>query len=133
MIANFVLRDEKGNSGKRLSILQGEIKHIELFLLDPGGAPYKYDPTANAATVKIFEGTGQTPLTKTVSGGAVTLITSTELDAIIGVSFDLSAADTLALPISSTLNLSLTLQVSTTRKDVIDCGACLSNSAPLVP
>lgn len=133
MIANFVMADEKGNSGKRLSILQGEIKRVKLLFLDANGFPILYDIAANAATVKIYEGTSQTPLTKTVAGGAVTFITSTELNAIIGVYFDLSAADTLALPVSSSINMSVTLQVSTSRKDVIDCGSCLSIEPPLVP
>lgn len=129
MNLSFAIRDEKGKGGQVVSIHQGEIKTLDVYWFDATGCPYVF-PTITALVVKISQGSSPS-LSKTLAASQVTLINSDTLNGKIGVRIPLSAADT-ALPVSSTLGMSVTITNSTTSVDELDLPNVLNVSAPLV-
>ncbi len=129
MKLNFAVRDEKGNGGQNVEIHQGEKKTINVFWFDETGCPYVF-PAITALVAKISQGSSPA-LQKTLAAMQLTLITSDDLNGVIGVSIPLSTADT-ALPVSSTLGMSLTITNSTTSVDELDLPNVFNVTAPLV-
>lgn len=131
MKLKYALVDEDGNGGQLVSLRQGEIKRLDIFLFEPTGKPYVF-PTITEIVLKISTGASGTPLTKKLSDSEITKLTSSELSGTIGFRIPLSAADTALLPVSSTLGMSLEVTNSTTAVDKQDFPASLDVSRPLV-
>ena len=132
MNLDYVLKDEKNIAGQTLTIHKGELKTIKVFWFNQDGSPYVC-AGITAMVVKIFKGTGITPLSKTIVDNDITLISSDDLGGAIGFQFSITAAESAALPVSSTVGMSAKVTVSTTAVDEQDFPSAFNVTAPLVP
>lgn len=97
MNLNYILKDDKGNVGQSIPLIQGESRIITCFLFNPDGSPFVYTPTMTNIALKIFSQINQSSIQKnyTDSPSKVTPITcSGGAVGIIGFQFTLTAADT---------------------------------------
>ena len=131
MKLGYVIEDEDGVGGKNISIRQGEIKSLKVFLYKSNGAPHVFSDV-DEATFKISKGASATPLSKSLTVAGVTEITSPELGGTIGFVLALTAAETAGLPVSSTLDMSLEVTDTGIAIDKQDFPDSLDVSAPLV-
>jgi hypothetical protein len=131
MKLGYIIQDEDGIGGKNISVRQGENKILQFFLFKANGAP-KVFLSVDEVVLKISKGASATPLSKSLTGGGIALITSPELGGAIGFTVTLAAADTAGLPVSSTLNMSAAITDTGVQIDEQDFAASLDVSAPLV-
>lgn len=130
----YVLKDEMGRAGQNLAIHQGEIKTLSIYWFNPDGTPAALASVVEIVA-KIFMGISTMALSKTVSGsGGITLISGD--GGTIGCKIALSAANTLAMPVSATIAMSLKIEDSASIPAIVtelDLPAAFSVTAPLVP
>lgn len=128
-----IIQDELGNVSPSLPFRQGESKTLKIFLVDQNGVPQVIQ-SADAAEIvfKIFIATGQSNLVKKLSLSQLTALTG--LGGTIGIQVALSPTDTPQLPVSATVNASLTFEDSATPTSVIevDIPSAFSITAPIV-
>lgn len=129
MNIKYILKDELGNVGQSIALVQGETKTISCFFLDQNGATLALTQSITELVAKIFEGVSTPSLQKKLSLSAVTLISGN--GGTIGFSFSLSGSDTTALPVSSTVNMSAVISGSGFSYE-LDMPAALNVASPLI-
>lgn len=128
MNLHYLLKDEAGNVGVRIDLIQGERKTLQLYWFELSGLPFfAADPTE--ITVAIFKGQGNAPLLKKLSLAKVTSLTA--IDGDIGLEFELTEADTAALPVSAALSAEV-IWVSAEGTFVLNLPGALNVAAPAV-
>lgn len=129
MNIKYILKDEAGNEGTNLSLVQGETKALSCFFLDANGAPFAVVGSITELIAKIFLGVSTPSLQKKLSLSQVTLITGN--GGTIGFSFSLSAVDSASIPASSTVNMSAVISTASSTQE-LDMPSALNVQAPLI-
>lgn len=133
MSPKYLLKDNLGNVGKSVSIVQGESRDVTLFLFNDDGTPLVYTPTPTEILVKIYSTINQASIQYKQSLAKVVAVASTQLGGIIGLKFTLAAADSQGMaPNNSGLPMSAIFTDGSGNVLELDFQSAFNVSAPLI-